>query len=194
MDSSLRILDACSMKHFQAMSLLHAKGWREAYRDVFPQSYMDREITDQRWVPAFQENWRTGVNHGLLMLDGDRPVCAAVYGPARIGPQTHGGTLTIRFDAECYRGWGELISIYSDPALTRRGYGHTMVREVFARLEAQKMAGCLVYVLRENLDARRFYEREGFSWDGNWTDIPFPPDIVCRDLRYACPFSPEAAP
>ena len=56
-------------------------------------------------------------------------------------------------------------------------------------MKAQGFAGSLVYVLRENQGARRFYEREGFSWDGNWTEIPFPPDTICNDLRYACPFS-----
>lgn len=42
------IVDACREQHFQDMSLLHALGWRAAYRDSIPASYLAREITDGR--------------------------------------------------------------------------------------------------------------------------------------------------
>lgn len=186
---ALSFVDACTEEHYAAISLIHAMGWRETYADAIPKSYMDQEITDQRWIPFLRECHSGGVNHGLLLYDGTEPVCSAVYGPARIGAQAHGGTMTIAFDAEQYRGWGEIISIYTHPRHTGKGYGHAMVQEIFRRMKAQGFAGSLVYVLRENQGARRFYEREGFSWDGNWTEIPFPPDTICNDLRYACPFS-----
>ena len=44
--------------------------------------------------------------------------------------------------------------------------------------------GCLLYVLRENPQARRFYERCGFCWDGTQVEVPLPPETVCTDLRY----------
>ena len=42
----LRWIDACEERHFRDMSLLHALGWRAAYRDSIPADYMAREITD----------------------------------------------------------------------------------------------------------------------------------------------------
>ena len=35
----LRIADACEERHFRDMSLLHALGWRAAYRDSVPGNY-----------------------------------------------------------------------------------------------------------------------------------------------------------
>ena len=57
------------------MSLLHALGWRAAYRDSIPADYMSREITDGRWTPVFRQNYQEGVYHGLLLYEGDTPLC-----------------------------------------------------------------------------------------------------------------------
>ena len=81
--SQLQLIDACTETHFAHMSLLHALGWRTAYRDVVPADYMAGEITDGRWVPFFRENCKTERYHGLILYNMDRPVCCAVYGPAR---------------------------------------------------------------------------------------------------------------
>ncbi len=72
---TLQLIDPYEEKHFCDMSLLHALGWRTAYRDSIPAGYLDREITDDRWVPVFRQNYKEGVYHGLLLYDGDRPLC-----------------------------------------------------------------------------------------------------------------------
>ena len=61
-------LDGCADEHFKAMSLIHALGWRDTYADAVPADYMAREITDDRWVEVFRQNYETqnGV-HGLLL-------------------------------------------------------------------------------------------------------------------------------
>ena len=79
---------------------------------------------------------------------------------------------------------GEVISFYTHPDETGRGYGGMIMEEVLRRLKESGFPSCYVYVLRENEGARRFYARHGFAWDGTHEEIPFPPDSVCIDLRY----------
>ena len=81
--SELRFVDACTDEHFAAMSLIHALGWRDTYVGYVPDDYMAREITDDRWVKFFREDYETGRCHGLLLYSGDTPVAAINYGPAR---------------------------------------------------------------------------------------------------------------
>ena len=57
--------------------------------------------------------------------------------------------------------------------------------EALRRLRISGFSRCYVLVLRENENARRFYSAHGFAWDGTQVEIPFPPDTVCIDLRYA---------
>ena len=59
-----------------------------------------------------------------------------------------------------------------------------LFEEAVRRLGKMEYQNAYVYVLRENTRARRFYAAHGFGWDGSTTDIPFPPNAVCVDLRY----------
>lgn len=93
----LRIVDATTEEHFTAMSLIHALGWRTTYPDAVPADFMEREITDDRWVSAFRNNYETGCAHGVLLYDGDAP-CTALPGrmpdcrPGRSANSTAPGT------------------------------------------------------------------------------------------------------
>ena len=105
-------------------------------------------------------------------------MCSGSFGPARLegGPAAGG--------CSPYLGWGEIISFYTDPACTGRGYGSVLMEEALRRLRADGYLNCYVFVLRENEGARRFYARHGFAWDGTEEHIPFPHDMTCVDLRY----------
>ena len=50
MPPTLHFVDAVKEEHFRAMSLIHALGWRDTYKGYVPQEYLDKEITDDRWV------------------------------------------------------------------------------------------------------------------------------------------------
>lgn len=178
----LRIVDAVKEEHFIAMSLIHALGWRDTYRDAVPEDYMAREITDDRWVEVFRQNYLTqnGV-HGLLLYRNDTPVSCINYCRARVSNYNVGDICT--FDNAAYADWGEIASFYTHPAERGKGYGGILFEEALKRLKAEGFQNAFVFVLRENEKARRFYAAHGFTWDGTSTEIPFPPKI-CVDLRY----------
>ncbi|MDD5937444.1 MAG: GNAT family N-acetyltransferase [Clostridiales bacterium] len=178
----LSLADARKDEHFAAMSLLHALGWRDTYRGFVPDEYMAREITDDRWVSCFREDSRTGRYRGLLLYRENVPVSCINYGPARIGAGRADTICT--FDSRGYEGWGEIVSLYTRPGERGKGYGGLLLEEAILRLRAAGHKNAFVFVLRENEKARSFYSAHGFTWDGSHTDIPFPPNTVCVDLRY----------
>lgn len=171
MSEELHFIGAEKDEHFEAMSLIHALGWRDTYAGYVPDDYMAREITDDRWVKFFREDYETGRCHGLLLYRDSTPVGCINYGPAR------------NQEPGC-EGWGEIISFYTHPSERGKGYGGLLMEEALQRLKASGSISAYVYVLQENEKARRFYAAHGFSWDGTHTDIPFPPDSICVDLRY----------
>lgn len=182
MMENLHFVDASTNEHFRAMSLIHALGWRDTYADAVPADYMAREITDDRWVEVFRQNYLTqnGV-HGLLLYRGGTPVSCINYCRARVSNYNVGDICT--FDNSAYADWGEIASFYTHPAERGKGYGSLLFEEALKRLKADGFQNAFVFVLRENEKARRFYASHGFAWDGTSTEIPFPPK-VCVDLRY----------
>ncbi|MGM9522669.1 MAG: GNAT family N-acetyltransferase [Oscillospiraceae bacterium] len=178
----LHFVDACKEAHFEAMSLIHALGWRDTYRDALPEDYMAREITDGRWVPVFRRNFETGACRGLLLYRGDRPVSCINYCRAREANYNPGDICT--FDNRDYADWGEIASFYTHPEERGKGYGGMLFEEALRRLKAEGYKNAFVFVLRENEKSRRFYAAHGFEWDGTSANIPFPHHTVCVDLRY----------
>lgn len=181
--SELYFVDACGEEHFRAMSLIHALGWRDTYPGYVPQDYLDSQITDDRWVSVFRENYeRQNGCHGLLLYRDSVPVACINYCRARTANYNPGDAC--KFDNAAYADWGEIASFYTHPDERGRGYGGLLFEEALRRLKAEGFRNAFVFVLRENEGARRFYSRHGFHWDGTCQDIPFPPNAVCVDLRY----------
>lgn len=183
MDDSLRFVDACAEEHFRAMSLIHALGWRDTYVDAVPADYMASEITDDRWVEVFRQNYESqnGV-HGLLLYRGDVPVSCLNYCKARMVNYNPGDFC--EFDNGAYADWGEIASFYTHPAERGKGYGGLLFEEACRRMKEAGFRNAFVFVLQENRGARRFYAGHGFAWDGTSADIPFPNSPPCHDLRY----------
>jgi len=182
-----QLTDACTERHFQDMSLLHALGWRAAYRDSIPADYLTREITDGRWTPVFRKNHKEGIYRGILLYDGEQPLCCATYGPARV--DTSAGDTICLFSSPDLSHWGELVSLYGHPNYWGKGYGSLVITEVLRRMKTTGYPGCFLYVLRENDRARRFYKKHGFFWDGHSSEITLTADTVLTDLRYCREFS-----
>lgn len=178
----IRFVEASAREHFQAMSLIHALGWRDTYADAVPADFMRQEITDDRWVDVFRQNYEEKVYQGLLLYRDDTPVSCINFGPARIENYNPGMVCT--FDNRAYVGWGEITSFYTHPRERGKGYGGLLFDEACRRLKDAGYPNAFVFVLRENAKARRFYAAHGFSWDGTHADVPFPPDTICVDLRY----------
>ena len=131
--NSLRIIDACTEEHFAAMSRIHARGWHAAYPGHVPDDYLRDVITEDHWIPFFREDYATGRCRGLLLYDGENPVCCCTCGPVRLGPSPRQSEGLV-IHGEAYRGWGEIISFYTDPACTGRGYGSVLMEEALRRL------------------------------------------------------------
>ncbi len=180
---NLTFVDACTDEHFRAMSLIHALGWRDTYVDAVPADYMAREITDDRWVETFRQNYETknGVR-GLLLYRGDTPVSCLNYCKARAVNYNPGDIC--KFDNAAYADWGEIASFYTHPQERGRGYGGLLFDEACRRMKEEGFQNAFVFVLQENQGARRFYAAHGFTWDGTSADIPFPNSPPCHDLRY----------
>jgi ribosomal protein S18 acetylase RimI-like enzyme len=61
---------------------------------------------------------------------------------------------------------GELYALYVRPAWWSTGTGRALMERVLARTAAAGYQSVVLWVLRDNWRARRFYERAGFAPDG----------------------------
>jgi GNAT superfamily N-acetyltransferase len=151
---------------------IRIRGWQSAYRGLIPQSYLDglsvAEDAERRRGHLARADG--GVVNLVAEDTGGKIVGWACHGPYRDGE-------VVTDDAELY-------AVYVHPEHLGQGAGQALLAEAVTRCAAAGHGRLLLWVLKGNVRARRFYERAGFEADG--AEEPFEVDgVTVPEVRYA---------
>ncbi|GIG54189.1 GNAT family N-acetyltransferase [Demequina activiva] len=142
-----------------AMGEIHVAAWRSAYAGIMDPEFLARRdpvAVGERWTASLRGDGATGGEPApwarlVAALDG-RVVAMAAIGPAR--------------DEESDIPRAQLWMLNSHPDAFGTGAATALHAEVIARLRERGETRAYLWVARDNLRARRFYEREGWAGDG----------------------------
>lgn len=145
---------------------VHIRTWKDAYRGIVPDGYLDALDVDQR-VQAYE---RFGV-----LTDPQRPMfvleeSGLIAGFVGVGPSNE------------EPGIGELYSIYVASDHWGTTVGATLMSHGEDWLRA-RFSEAILWVLEENARARRFYEKRGWATDGG-SKKDDRGDFVLNEIRY----------
>lgn len=132
-------------------SHIYALSWKAAYQGIVPQEYLD-SLSLERWTPFLTDSPSTG----FLLKDGGEFTATSSVSAAR---------------DETMPGWGEIISIYVLPQYFHKGYGSRLISAVSDYLFESGWKDIYLWVLEGNKQARAFYERNHFVFNGDTTSI-----------------------
>ena len=124
------------------ISRIYEESWRDVYKGIVPESFL-RNIPTGHWVPFLDSS---GADT-LVVIEDDAYVGTASYSRSRFAD---------------FKDFGEIISVYMLPQYTGRGYGGQLLEAAVKELKRQGCCDVFLWVLEENLRARRFYEKAGF--------------------------------
>jgi GNAT superfamily N-acetyltransferase len=149
---------------------LQVRSWRSAYRGLIAQEFLDG-LTPEFFADRYTfGRVGLGLPTTLLAVDG-----SAIRGLATTG---------LCRDRD-FPNFGELMAIYVDPEHARTGVGRLLMTAARERLRLVGATGALLWVLEGNVGARRFYERDGWRFDGACRTETFG-DIPVGQVRYRC--------
>jgi len=97
-------------------------------------------------------------------LDAGMRVWVAAESAAIVGFAAAGASRTEEDAAELY-------AIYVLPEHWGMGVAHDLMTAVLGWFRAEQYTTAMLWVLADNPRARRFYEREGWRFDGTRTDV-----------------------
>lgn len=117
---------------------IYIRGWRNAFRGIVPQPYLDHMNLDD-WAPP--------LDGAYVLTDGNSVLGTSSISAAR--------------DSR-FAGWGEIISIYVLPELIGQGYGHVLFEFAKNKLLELRYEKLYLTVFEDNIRARTFYEKHGF--------------------------------
>ncbi|MCU1394778.1 MAG: GCN5-related N-acetyltransferase [Ilumatobacteraceae bacterium] len=170
-----------SLGDADALCDAHVGGWRDGYRDIFDDSYLD--------APEFEssrrEMWRSG---RWLDQPGQRTFAGLVddrvLGYSMIGAERTDG---VPNDS----GRGEIRSFYLQQTAWGTGLAGLLMDASLEWLRETGFTEATLWVLRDNPRARAFYARTGWAWNGEeagWAGpIAFgvPTPSIVAEVRYA---------
>ncbi|GII81979.1 N-acetyltransferase [Sphaerisporangium rufum] len=151
------------------VSAVRITGWQAAYAGMIPQDHLDG-LTVEADIERRRKIF--GANPDIQNVVADRD--GAVAGWGVLGPCR---------DADRTPSDGEIYALYVAPGLIGQGIGRALMRELVSRARRADWHTLYLWVLEENHRARRFYERAGFTPDGErapWTAG----EISVPEIRY----------
>jgi GNAT superfamily N-acetyltransferase len=145
------------MADADAIAAAHIDGWRVGYRHLVPDEFLDApEFAQERvdgWRAWTWPAWAPGGELFTALLDGE------VVGFAHLGPQ--------RADPD----GGEVFGFYLHPRAWGTGVADALMEGCVQRLRSHGFERAVLWVLRDNPRARRFYERSGWHPTGKVDEI-----------------------
>ncbi|MFI5285890.1 MAG: GNAT family N-acetyltransferase [Candidatus Dormibacteria bacterium] len=162
----------------EAIAALHLASWLAAYRGIVPDECLNT-VTIQSRVTR----WRRALSAAEsplieTVVAVDR---ATILGVCSSGLRRQPASSDV----------GEVYALHVRPDCRRHGFGKLLLDGAVRRLATRGLTGAVLWVLRENASARRFYEAQGWSFTGEErTDDREGYDIP--EARYAITFERQA--
>jgi ribosomal protein S18 acetylase RimI-like enzyme len=173
----------------EQIALAHIEGWRVGYRGLMPEEFLEApSFAQQR-----QDRWRAwtwpegGAENRVhvAVLDGE------VVGFGLCGAE-HDDEHDDEHDGEpaTATGRGDVFAFYLRPAAWGSGAADALMARCLSVLRGQGFTEAVLWVLRDNPRARRFYERNGWAptgrtslFEGTATDAW--PAFTVPELQYS---------
>ena len=153
-----------------ALARVHVATWQVAYRGILPDHLLDGLTQTQ-----FETSWReriASISRTTLVCERRHTIVGfAAFGPTRDRDQD--AALT-----------AELYGLYVESAHWSHGYGHALWQQVQEAFMGSRYESATLWVLAENVRARRFYEREGFALEENMSKVEERAGFKLHEVRY----------
>jgi GNAT superfamily N-acetyltransferase len=134
-----------------AVAGVHVRSWQAAYRGLMDDEFLDRLRPEDRAAGyRFDRADPTAPHTIVAEADGE------IWGFAATGPCR---------DEDAPR-TGELYALYVEPPRWRTGTGRLLLDHATARFRDDGFEQAVLWVLRGNEGAERFYEAAGWRRDG----------------------------
>ncbi len=135
-----------------SMSIIHANSWRKAYKGLLLDEYLNK-IQDTQWINMITKGLEDNTMNAWVATIEDIIIACTCVGNSRY---------------KGYEGQLELISIYVLPEYWNLGgAGSLLIEEVLEYAVNNKYKEVGLWVLDDNSQAIRFYEKKGFFNNGD---------------------------
>lgn len=150
----------------EAIARVHVRSWQAGYAGIMPDEVL-RRLNPAAWAQRRRDLGTADPEHPFATLVTE--VDGTVTGFATFGPYRND-----QDRADLDPAYGEIVTMYVEPARWGGGTGRALLAAARAGLAERGWTEYRLWVLADNVRARHFYERAGLSTDGAESVYPVP--------------------
>ncbi len=139
------IKDASQLAH------LHIASWKRAYRGIVSDTILNN-LDETRRAAAFEKSFEMKLGETYLIEENNVVIGFTTFGNCR--------------DDDRDNNTGEIWGVYVSPDHWRKGYGSKLTAFAENILCSMNKKEIVLWVLKDNYDARNFYEKIGYVVEG----------------------------
>ncbi len=133
------------------LAYIQTESWKATFKGIIDAEMLDKCTNIVKATNMYQKLLDENKGNGYLLTVDDKPYCIAYWDSAR--------------DLEL-TGKAELICIHNLPNNWHKGFGSKMMDVVLEDIKKSGYSEVVLWVFRDNLRARAFYEKNGFVLSG----------------------------
>jgi ribosomal protein S18 acetylase RimI-like enzyme len=149
------IIRTAQVADAQAIARVRVAAWRAAYRGLMPDAYLERADLEVAETQQLRDRLGAIADRARVSVaeSNERIVGYCAYG------------CDTNDERECLK--GAIYDLYVHPQLWYHGIGQRLLAYATEYFKIQGCSEATLFVYEENIRARRFYERAGWSSDGH---------------------------
>lgn len=129
------------------LAYIQTQSWMATFKEILDADILEKCTNIDKARLMYQRFLDENKGNGYLLTVDNKPHCIAYWDKARDPKLT---------------GKAELICIHSLPNNWHKGFGSKMMDLVLSDIESSGYSEVVLWVFRDNLRARAFYEAKGF--------------------------------
>lgn len=145
------IIRKATIEDAYALAKILSESWASAYKHIIPPAELARQCDPDNNFNRFRTMLQAPRGEFYIALDGDIACGEFMFCESR---------------DEDLPGFAEIVSIYTIEQYWGRGLGCAMMKTALNKIMEFNFSDVFLWVFKENVRARKFYEKFGFALDG----------------------------
>ena len=164
---SNRLIRRANIEDTNRIAEIHVFGWRSAYRGIISDEYLLGKASVARRTMAFSKAIEEDSEETYVFDENGLVKAFMTIGNCRNEDKK-----------DAFELWG----IYVEPMLKGQGIGAQLIDYCEKQAIERGYKEIVLWVFKENISARRFYEKMGYTFDGKEENIEY---FGVAEIRYA---------
>lgn len=163
-----RLIRYANLEDSDVLGKIHSESLQLAFKNIIPDYVLNVDFGVERRTGRFKRELSEGSPRTAVIFEGNEPAGLISFGKCRYGDND--------------KSWIEIWRVYFTPKFWGSGIAQELMEWGINEILKENFTNIELWVSEENIRARKFYEKMGFTHDNTVQIIDMGKEL--KELRY----------